>query len=112
MKHPSDFCASRVCKSAFPLRTCTTCTLAQTGFGFPLEPPSVAAKVLPPADAGRRTFRSLKQKPETPEIRRLRREIRTTQFRGQRVADMAHLLMALTNQVRKLERKAADENTF
>lgn len=109
MKHPSNFCASRVCKSAFPLRTCTTCTLAQTGFGFPLKPPSVAAEVLPPADAGRRTFRSLKT--ETPEIRRLRREIRAAQFKGWTVADMAHLLRAMSNAVRKLEGRPY-ENTL
>ena len=41
----------------------------------------------------------------TPEIRRLRREIRAAQFQGQRVADMAHLLYALANQIRELERK-------
>lgn len=76
----------------------------------PYNPP-VAAATHPPAWRGLGVCRPLKQKPETPEIRRLRREIRTAYFRGWTVADVAHLLHAMTRAVRRLERKHDDKKT-
>ena len=70
----------------------------------PYNPP-VAAATHPPAWRGLGVCRPLKQKLETPEIRRLRREIRAAQLRGHPVAKMKHLLRAMSNAVRRLERK-------
>lgn len=58
---------------------------------------------------GWRAVRFYPVKQGTPEIRRLRREIRAAQFQSSTVAEMKHLLRAMVNAVKQLER-TADEN--